>query len=55
MRLNLGAIVKGYSINKAIDILKEEKIRIALINTYADLKSIEKKDQLNWKIGLQHL
>ena len=26
MRLNLGAIVKGYAIDKVIDILKEEKI-----------------------------
>jgi thiamine biosynthesis lipoprotein len=32
MRLNLGAIVKGYAIDKAIDILKEEKIQNALIN-----------------------
>ena len=42
MRLNLGALVKGYAIDKAIDILKEEKIRNALINTCGDLKSIEK-------------
>jgi len=42
MRLNLGAIVKGYAIDKVIDILKEEKIRNALINTCGDLKSIEK-------------
>ena len=42
MRLNLGAIVKGYAIDKAISILKEEKIRNALINTCGDLKSIEK-------------
>ena len=43
MRLNLGAIVKGYAIDKAIDILKEEKIQNALINAGGDLKSIEKK------------
>ena len=43
MRLNLGAIAKGYSIDKAIDILKEEKIQNALINAGGDLKSIEKK------------
>ena len=43
MQLNLGAIVKGYAIDKVIEILKEEKIRNALINTCGDLKSIEKK------------
>ena len=43
MQLNLGAIVKGYAIDKVIDILKEEKIQNALINPGGDLKSIEKK------------
>jgi hypothetical protein len=42
MRLNLGAIVKGYTIDKAIDILKEEKFQNALINAGGNLKSIEK-------------
>ena len=55
MWLNLGALVKGYAIDKAIDILKGEKIQNALINSGSDLKSIGKKsDQLNWRIGLQH-
>jgi FAD:protein FMN transferase len=54
MRLNLGAIAKGYALDKAIDILKGGKIKNALINASGDLKSIEKKsDQLNWRIGLQ--
>ena len=42
MWLNLGDIVKGYAIDKVIDILKEEKIRNTLINTCGELKSIEK-------------
>ena len=55
MWLNLGALVKGYAIEKAIDILKGEKIQNALFNSGSDLKSIGKKsDQLNWRIGLQH-
>jgi thiamine biosynthesis lipoprotein len=55
MWLNLGALVKGYAIDKAIDILKGGGIQNALINSGSDLKSIEKKsDQLNWRIGLQH-
>jgi FAD:protein FMN transferase len=55
MRLNLGAIAKGYAVDKAIDILKGNKIQSALINAGGDLKSIGKRsDQLNWRIGLQH-
>jgi FAD:protein FMN transferase len=40
MRLNLGAIAKGYAVDKAIDILRENKIQNALINAGGDLKSI---------------
>jgi thiamine biosynthesis lipoprotein ApbE len=48
MWLNLGAIVKGYAIDKAIDILKEKKIQNAFINSVDDLKPIGKRsDQLN--------
>jgi thiamine biosynthesis lipoprotein ApbE len=49
MRLNLGAL------DKAINILMENKIQYALINAGGDLKSIGKRsDQLNCRIG-QHL
>jgi FAD:protein FMN transferase len=55
MQINLGAIAKGYAVDQAIEILKENKIQSALINAGGDLKSIGKRsDQLNWKIGLQH-
>jgi FAD:protein FMN transferase len=55
MQLNLGAIAKGYAVDKAIDILKKNKIHNALINAGGDLKSIGKRsDQVNWRIGLQH-
>jgi FAD:protein FMN transferase len=54
MRLNLGALAKGYAIDKAIDILKG-RIQNALINAGGDLKSIGKRsDRLNWRIGIQH-
>ena len=51
MRLDLGAITKGYAVDKAIDILRENKIQNALINAGGDLKSIgQRSDQLNWKV-----
>jgi thiamine biosynthesis lipoprotein len=55
MRLNLGAMAKGYAVDKAIEILKKNKFKNAWINAGGDLKSIGKiSDQLNWRIGLQH-
>jgi FAD:protein FMN transferase len=55
MRLNLGAIAKGYAVDKAIDILRANKIQNALINAGGDLKSIgQRSDQLNLRVGLQH-
>ena len=55
MRLNLGALAKGYAVDKAIEILKINKIKNALINAGGDLKSIgQRSDHLNWRIGLQH-
>jgi len=55
MAINLGAIAKGYAVDKAIQILKKNKIKNALINAGGDLKTFGKNlEGLSWKIGLQH-
>ncbi|MBC8283930.1 MAG: FAD:protein FMN transferase [Nitrospinae bacterium] len=55
MKLDLGAIAKGYAVDRAIEILKENKINHALVNAGGDLRTIGKRsDNLSWKIGLQH-
>jgi FAD:protein FMN transferase len=55
MRLHLGAIAKGYAVDRAINILQESNIHHAFINAGGDLKAIGKRpDQTAWKIGLQH-
>ncbi|MBT5472389.1 MAG: FAD:protein FMN transferase [Nitrospina sp.] len=55
MRLHLGAIGKGYAVDRAIEILKNNKIKNALINAGGDLITLGKRsDSLSWKIGLQH-
>ncbi|MBT3366280.1 MAG: FAD:protein FMN transferase [Nitrospina sp.] len=55
MRLHLGAIAKGYAVDRAVNILKESNIHHALINAGGDLKTLGKRpDQTAWKIGLQH-
>ena len=55
MELNLGAIAKGYAVDRAMTVLQQINIHHALINAGGDLKSIGKRpDQTAWKIGLQH-
>ena len=55
MALHLGAIAKGYAVDRAINILKESNIHHALVNAGGDLKTLGRKpDQTAWKIGLQH-
>ncbi len=55
MSLHLGAIAKGYAVDRAMGILEKNGIRHALINAGGDLKVLgERKDGQPWKIGLQH-
>ena len=55
MGLHLGAIAKGYAVDRAINILLESNIHHALINAGGDLKTLGlRPDQTAWKIGLQH-
>ena len=55
MRLHLGAIAKGFAVDRAIKILQDSNIQNALINAGGDLKTLGKRpDQTAWKIGLQH-
>ena len=55
MSLHLGAIAKGYAVDKAMAVLQKNGIRHALINAGGDLKAIgQRKDGQPWSIGLQH-
>ncbi len=55
MLLHLGAIGKGYAVDRAIKILKNNKVKNALINAGGDLITLGKRsNNLSWKIGLQH-
>ena len=51
MAINLGGVAKGYALDRAIKVLKERKVKEALINAGGDIKIMGKRD---WKIGLQH-
>jgi thiamine biosynthesis lipoprotein len=55
MALHLGAIAKGYAVDKAMEVLKNQKIEHALINAGGDLKALgSREDGKPWSIGLQH-
>jgi thiamine biosynthesis lipoprotein len=50
IELNFGAIAKGYAVDKAISVLKEDQINSALINAGGEIKTIWD----DWVIGIQH-
>ncbi|GJL78009.1 MAG: FAD:protein FMN transferase [Nitrospinaceae bacterium] len=55
MSLHLGAIAKGFAVDRAIAVLKNLKIQHALINAGGDLKTLGNRDDGKpWRIGLQH-
>ncbi|MDF2569572.1 MAG: apbE [Sporomusa sp.] len=54
MRIDLGAVAKGYANRKAIDVLKAKGIKSALINAGGDVRVIgTRPDGQPWRIGVQ--
>jgi thiamine biosynthesis lipoprotein len=51
MALDLGAIAKGYALDRAIKVLQGKGIKEALINVGGDIRVIGER---RWKVGLQH-
>ncbi len=55
MRLHLGAVAKGYAVDRAIEVLKRENVPNAMINAGGDLMAIGTRTaERPWNIGLQH-
>jgi thiamine biosynthesis lipoprotein len=50
LRLNFGAIAKGYAVNKAIDVLRKLGIKAALVNAGGEISVIGN----DWIVGIQH-
>jgi len=54
MRIDLGAVAKGYANRKAIDALKACGIKSALVNAGGDVRIIGKRpNDQSWRIGVQ--
>lgn len=55
VKLDLGAIAKGYAVDQAIKILKKNGIKNCLVVAGGDLFALGKgKNRLDWLIGLKH-
>jgi len=52
IKITLGGIAKGYAVDKAIDVLKKNDIKHALVNAGGDLRAIGNKGKKNWSIAL---
>ena len=53
-KITLGGIAKGYIIDKAIEVLKNNNINHALVNAGGDMRAIGNKGKDNWQIALQN-
>ena len=50
MQVNLGGIAKGYAVDKAIEVLKKEGIKKAIVNAGGNLYAMG----TTWRIGIKH-
>ena len=54
MALDLGAVAKGYAVEKAAQVLEKEGVEKALINAGGNIRVLGKKEKRKpWKIGIQ--
>ena len=55
MSLDLGGIAKGYAVDRASAVLKQEGIKNGLVNAGGDIYAFgERAEEEKWKIALQH-
>ena len=55
MKIDLGALAKGYAVDMAINLIKDYDIKGALIDAGGDIRAIGKReDGKLWEIGIKH-
>lgn len=55
MALDLGAIAKGYAVDRAIQVIRAAGVRCALVNAGGDLYALGRKPAgRKWRMGVQH-
>ena len=54
MKITLGAIAKGYAVDKAIEVLKDNEIKHSLVDLGGDMRAIGSKITEPWSIALEN-
>ena len=54
VQLDLGGYAKGYALDRAADILKQQGIHNALINIGGNVLALGKHGDREWRVGIQH-
>ncbi|MBU0628624.1 MAG: FAD:protein FMN transferase [Nanoarchaeota archaeon] len=54
MKITLGGIAKGYAVEKAINVLKQNGINHALVNAGGNMRAIGNKENEKWSIALRN-
>ncbi|MBF0625760.1 MAG: FAD:protein FMN transferase [Magnetococcales bacterium] len=52
--LDLGAIAKGYALDRAVAVLQEQGIHNAIVNAGGNLRTIGAKGDRPWRLGIRH-
>tara|TARA_Y100000310_G_scaffold339022_1_gene430398 strand:+ start:25826 stop:26770 length:945 start_codon:yes stop_codon:yes gene_type:complete len=54
MKITLGGIAKGYAVDRAVEVLKQNGIKHALVNAGGDMRAIGSKGVEDWSIALRN-
>ena len=54
VKLDMGAVAKGYALDRLIEMLRDLGIKNAIINAGGDLKAIGRHGDRPWRVGIRH-
>ena len=54
VQFDFGAFAKGYAIDRAVQILRQQGVKHAIVNAGGDLIAFGRRGQRPWRIGIRH-
>lgn len=54
LKIDLGAIAKGYAVDRAVEKLRESGVLSAAVNAGGDIRLLGDRQGESWRIGIQH-